>query len=127
MSKTPLSATWALTASAGPTMARVAPASMVRWPERKLWPARLSVPEAMVTPPSGPPSISPENEPDASVSVSVRLPVLRKPVPDSVVIEAPLLVWEMSSWPLSTTPDDAAIAPEPFRKSAPLLMVVRPV
>ena len=70
----------------------------------------------------------PENVPDAVVSVKDLPPSVTAPPPDKLVIEAPIVLPEISNVPLSATPDDDAIAPLPFNASvAPELIDVAPV
>ena len=90
-------------------------------------PVSVSVPAATVKPPA--PLMSPEYEPLAWVSVrSLPAAVTTLPLPDSVLIDAPLVVALMSNVPLSATPLDAAIEPLPLRASfAPEATLVAPV
>ncbi len=70
------------------------------------------MPAAMISSP--PPLTSPEKSPSAAVRVSVLLPMPSRPDPESVVIEvAEMLIDEMSSTPLSTTPADLAMEADP--------------
>ncbi len=65
----------------------------------------------------------------AAVSVSVLLPMPSTPEPERVVMVAePAPISEMSNKPLSTTPAESEIDPEPPRtRLPPLSMVVTPV
>ena len=64
----------------------------------------------------------------AAVSVRVLVPSVTAPLPDNVLIEAPAVVPEISKVPLSATPLEAAILPEPVSASVePELMLLAPV
>ncbi len=80
----------------------------------------------MVRPPA--PEMSPEKAETAPVKVRVLDPNATLPLPDSVTIEAPAVVPEMSKVPSSATPEDWATEPVPesFRSALPS-MVVAPV
>ena len=90
-------------------------------------PLSVSVPPATIKPAELVPVIPPANVPLALVRVSALLPSATVPVPVSALMEAPLVVAEMSNVPASATPDEEAIAPEPDSASVPPLMVVAPV
>ena len=62
-----------------------------------------------------------------TVAVSVWLPKATVPLPDSVVIDAPALVLEISNVPLSLTPLDVAMLPLPDSARVPDEIVVAPV
>ena len=92
----------------------------------------MLTPESVWLPPetvTGPvPLITPANVVLPAVMVSGLAPSVVEPLPASVVMEAPDVVVEISNTPLSVTPEDEAMAPDPVRVSvAPELMVVRPV
>ena len=90
-------------------------------------PDSVSVPVVSVSPPL--PSIAPEKVRCASgiVSVSVCAPSVTVPLPDSVMIEAPGVVAEMSNVPSSATSLELAMVPAPDSASVPPLIVVAPV
>ncbi len=90
-----------------------------------LAPPRVCVPPATTTPPS--PEIAPSKPLLPAVNVSVLLPSATLPPPDSVVIDAPFVVPEMSRTPSFTTPLDAAMLPVPCSASVPAAIVVVPV
>ena len=91
-----------------------------------LAPLSVSLPAVSVSPPPVLP-ITPEYVLDAFVSVRVRAPSVTPPAPDSVAIEAPEVVPEISKVPASATPLDVAIEPEVNSANVPALIVVAPV
>ena len=88
-------------------------------------PVSVSVPAPVSVSPPAPP-ITPANVEDWLVSVSVFDPSVTPPDPDSVAIEAPLVVPEISNVPLSATPLDNAIDPAPASARVPAVIVVAP-
>ena len=82
-----------------------------------------------------PAGLVPADPAAAAVSVRVRLPSATLPAPDSVVIEAPAVVAEISSVPLAAidTPLEVAMLPMPDSASVAVpagglgAIVVRPV
>ncbi len=116
-----------------PDSFRVAPASMVVRPVKVLTPVRVMVPFWMsrpppVPPPAPPSANTPSKVPVAAVSVRVLAPRLTNPEPETVLIEVPLVVREMSKVPLSTRSEESAIDPAVFsERVAPASMVVSPV
>ncbi len=93
-----------------------------------LVPVSVSVPAPMVRPPPTPPEMppstkSPENVPDALVSVRVWAPSETTPAPSSVVIEVPA-VPEMSKVPLTRTSAEFEIEPAPLRFRKPAASIV---
>ncbi len=107
---------------------RAAPAAMVVEPVKVLAPVRVSVPAEMVRAPPWPPSpITPEKVPPAAVRVRVLEPRSTTPIPDSDLIKAPDVVWEMSKVPPSFTFEESVMEPPPDSASvAPGSMVVAP-
>ena len=92
-----------------------------------LTPDRVCCPADSTTPPA--PPITPENIPEAFVSVrSLSAAVRTSPLPDRVWIDAPCVVPVMSNVPSAVTPLDEATLPlSESARVAPPAMRVAPV
>ena len=74
------------------------------------------------------PEVTPAKVVLPAVIVSALLPSRVEPLPDRVLIEAPVVVPVMSNTPLAATPEEVATLPVPVSaRVAPELIVVAPV
>ena len=88
-------------------------------------PDSVSVPPVTERPPL--PAMMPAKVVAPLLIVSVLVPSVTAPLPDNVLIEAPAVVPEISKVPLSATPLEAAMLPEPLSAKVPAEIVVAPL
>ena len=83
------------------------------------------MPPEIVTEPV--PEVTPEKVVLPAVMVSALLPSTVEPLPEIVVMEAPVVVPEMSNTALLATPEEVAMEPVPVSARVPPEITVAPV